>query len=44
MMRALEDAEQEQDNSRQVITDKGQERDVPESQYRFMDTDKDGLG
>jgi len=35
MMRALEDVEQEQDNARQVITEKGREKEVAESQKSF---------
>jgi hypothetical protein len=35
MMRALEDVEQEQDNARQVITEKGNEKEVAESQKSF---------
>ena len=39
MMRALEDVEQEQDNARQIITEKGHEKEVAESQKSFLDTD-----
>jgi hypothetical protein len=39
MMRALEDVEQEQDNSRQVIREKVNEKEVAESQKSFKDTD-----
>jgi len=39
MMRALEDVEQEQDNARQIITEKGHEKEVAESQKSFYDTD-----
>jgi len=35
MMRALEDAEQEQDNSLQAIMEKRQEKVAAESQKRF---------